>query len=335
MNHTSKPASTVNHRVRKLLLTSLAIAAGAMAAPAFAADYPERPVKIIVNWPAGGPIDIIARVVAARMSTTLKQAFVVENVTGAAGNIGASAVARAQPDGYNILFSIDTPFTMTPLLSTATPYKLTELRPIVLMGSTASTLVVNPATGFKTLPELIAKGKQESLTFSSPGSGGPGHFAALMLSDATGVKVNPIHYRGNAPAVMAVVSGEVQAGILATAGLMPHIKSGKISALAAASSQRSTLLPEVPTAAELGVPGLELEFMFVALVPEKTPDAIVTTLRNGINEALQQPDIRERLKTLDTIPSTLGVNEVAAKLTTTRERYARIIKATGMKGEGQ
>ncbi len=335
MNHTPKSPSIVNHRVRTLLLTGLAIAAGAVSAPALAADYPERPVKIIVNWPAGGPIDIIARVIAARMSTTLKQPFVVENVTGASGNIGASAIARAQPDGYNILFSIDTPFTMTPLLSAATPFKMTDLRPIAMMGSTASTLAVNPGVGIKTLPELIAKGKLEPLTFASPGSGGPGHFAALMLSDATGIKVNPIHYRGNAPAVMALVSGEVQAGILATAGLLPQIKAGKILPLAAAGSQRSSMLPELPTAAEQGVPGLELEFLFLALVPEKTPETIVTTIRTGITEALRQPDIQERLRALDTIPSTLSGADVATRLTTTRERYARIIKATGMKGEGQ
>lgn len=323
-----------SHRRRASLLFALAVAATA-SAPAVAADYPERPVKIIVNWPAGGPIDIIARVVANRMTTTLKQPFVVENVTGASGNIGASAVARARPDGYSILFSIDTPFTMTPLLSADTPFKPTDLKPIAMMGSTASTLAVNPATGLKSLPELIAKGKKETLTFASPGSGGPGHFAALMLADATGVKVNPIHYRGNAPAVMALVSGEVQAGILATAGLLPQVKAGKITPIAAAGSQRSTMLPDLPTAAELGVPGLELEFLFVAFVPEKTPDAIIATLRSGIEEALQQPEIRERLKALDTVPSQLSAADVATKLGATKDRYAKIIKATGMKGESQ
>ncbi|MEO8857977.1 MAG: tripartite tricarboxylate transporter substrate binding protein, partial [Burkholderiaceae bacterium] len=216
---------------RKLLarlLGASALFAGVGHVPAHAADYPDKTVKFIVNFPPGGPLDIIARVVAARLSTTLGQPFVVENVTGASGNIGAAQVARANPDGYTVLVSIDTPFTMTPSLYPATSIKQDELRAVASMGVTGSTIAVNPSLGVNSLKALIDKGQRETITFATAGNGTPGHFAALALADATGIKVNPIHYRGNAPAVLAVVSGEVQAGILSTSGLAPHIKAGKV-----------------------------------------------------------------------------------------------------------
>ncbi len=170
-------------------------------------------------------------------------------------------------------------------------------------------------------------------TFSTAGNGTPGHFAALMLADAAGVKVNPIHYRGNAPAVTALLSGEVQAGILGTAGLLPHIKAGKIKALAVAGSTKSSLLPELPTSAEMGTPGLDLEFMFVAMVPAKTPDAVVATLQKAIAEAVSQPDFGERMRAMDVAPSTMASSAVNDKLLKSRERYLQIVKSAGIKGD--
>ncbi len=298
-----------------------------------AADFPEKSVKIIVNFPPGGPLDVIARQVANRLTTTLKQSVVVENVSGASGNIGAAQVARANPDGYTVLMSIDTPFTMTPALYPDTSVKAEDLRPVAVMGVTGSIVAVHPSLGVTSFRELIERGKREILTFSTAGSGSPGHFAALMLADATGMKINPIHYRGNAPAVLALVSGEVQAGILGTGGLLAHIKAGKLKGLAVAGNSRSGGLPELPTALELGQAGLDLEFMFIAMVPAKTPDAVVSVLQKAIMEATGQADFQERMRGLDVGPSTLAGTAAGDRLAKSRERYAYIVKTTGLKGD--
>lgn len=316
-----------------IFLASCALLVSLTQAPLHAADYPEKTVKIVVNFPPGGPLDIIARQVATRLNQTLKQSFVVENVSGASGNIGAAQVARANPDGYVILMSLDTPFTMTPSLYPDTSVKFDDLRPLAVMGVTGSTVATHPSLGVNSLKELIDKGRREPLTFATAGNGSPGHFAALMLADASGIKVNAIHYRGNAPAVLALVSGEVQAGILGTAGLLPHIKAGKLKALAVAGNSRSSVLADLPTAAELGQAGLEVEFMFVAMVPAKTPDAVVTTLQKAIAEAVGQAEFQERMRAMDIAPWTLAGNAVAERLKKSRQSYADIVKRTGMKGD--
>ena len=320
---------------RRVALQGLAFLcfAAAGVSPLHAVDFPEKSVKIVVNFPPGGPLDMIARQIANRLTTTLKQSVVVENVSGAAGNIGATQVARAKPDGYTILMSIDTPFTMTPALYPDTSVKAEELRPVAVMGVTGSVVAVHPSLGVNSLRELIERGKRDVLTFSTAGSGSPGHFAALMLADATGMKINPIHYRGNAPAVLALVSGEVQAGILGTGGLLPHIKAGKLKALAVAGNNRSSSLPDLPTALEQGQSGLDLEFMFISMVPAKTPDTVVGVLQKAILEATGQADFQERMRGLDVAPSSLTGAAAADRLTKSRERYAYIVKTTGVKGE--
>lgn len=300
---------------------------------AAAADFPDRTIKILVNFPPGGPLDIIARMLAARMTTTLKQGVVVENVSGAAGNIGAAQVARATPDGYTVLLSLDTPFTLTPTLNPTGSVNVADFRPVGLGGVTGSILAVHPSLGVDSLQALIAKGRSQMLTFSTAGNGSPGHFGALMFADAAGIKVNPIHYRGNAPAVLALVSGEVQAGVLGAGGLLPQIKASKVKALAVAGSSRSALLPDLPTAAELGQPGLQLEFMFIAMVPAATSDAVVEILQKSIADAVAQPDYQERMQALDIVRSPLAGPAITARMAEMRSRYAAIVKQTGMRTE--
>ena len=278
--------------MKRLITPTLALTAALAAGPLAAQGFPEKPVRIIVNFPPGGPSDILARSLGEKMSAALKQPFVVEARGGAGGNIGAEAVARSPADGYTVLFSIDTTFTVNPNLYRSMPFKPAELKPLMLMASSGLLVGVNPNVGATSLADFIAIGRRETITFSSGSNGSPGHVAASILQDSAGVKVNHIPYKGNTPAVMAVVTGEVQAGILATTGLLPQVQAGKVKALAVTSRKRSPLMPDVPTTAEAGVPALEFEVLYVAFVPAATPEPVVATLRRRWRTRCARPTCR-------------------------------------------
>jgi tripartite-type tricarboxylate transporter receptor subunit TctC len=317
--------------MKRLITPTLALAAALAAGPLAAQEYPAKPVRFIGNFAAGGPSDILARTLGDKMSAALKQPFVVESRPGAGGNIGAEAVARSTADGYTVLFGIDSTFTVNPNLFKSMPFKLAELKPVMLIASSGLTVGVNPGVGAATLRDFVSKGQSETIAFSSGSNGSPGHVAASILQDTAGVKVNHIPYKGNTPAVMAVVSGEVQAGILATPGFLPQIQAGKVRALAVTSRKRSPLLPDVPTTAEAGVPALEVEVMYLAFVPAATPQPIVATLQKAMADALRAPDVQERLTKLDMVIEGETGAAAEARLARARERYAATIKATGMK----
>jgi tripartite-type tricarboxylate transporter receptor subunit TctC len=319
---------------RSLVAAAICFAAAlpAMSAQAEAA-FPSKPVKFINSFTPGGPSDILARSVAAVLQGVFKQPFVVENKPGASGNIGADMVAKSAPDGYTVLFGIDTTVTVNPHIYKGMPFKPADLKPVMIMASSGLLIGVNPATGFKSLNDLISAGKSKILNFSSAGSGSPGHLASAVLTEATGVKINNIFYKGNTPAVMAVLSGEVDGGVLATPGMLPHVKAGKVTALAVTSRQRSALAPEVPTVGELGLKSLEQEVFYLAMVPAATPDAVVQTLQQAFAQALARPDVQARMKALDMNPESLSGQAAAARLSELSDRYARVIKATGLKVE--
>jgi tripartite-type tricarboxylate transporter receptor subunit TctC len=318
---------------RRTTLAALALSAalGAVLGTAQAQDaYPAKPVKFINNFPPGGPSDILARSVAATLQEMLKQPFVVENKAGAAGNIGADQVAKSPADGYTVLFGIDTTFTINPHLYPAMPFKPADLKPVVIMASSGLLLGVNPGTGIKRFGDLLSQGRARSLNFSSAGNGSPGHLAAAMLGNSTPVKTTHIPYRGNTPAVTAVLSGEVDGGILATPGMLPHVQSGKITALAVTSARRSRLAPQLPTVAELGLKSLEQEVLYLVMVPAATPDAVVQTLAKGITDALQRPDAKERLVKLDLFYEGQTGAAAAQRLADLSARYGQVVRATGI-----
>jgi tripartite-type tricarboxylate transporter receptor subunit TctC len=317
--------------MKRSIVAALAALASVAAGPAAAQGFPEKPVRIVVTFPPGGPSDILARSLGDKLSAALKQPFVIENRAGAGGNVGTEAVARSAPDGYTVLFTIDTPFTVNPNLYRSIPFKPQDLKPLMLIASSGLAVGVHPSVGSASLGDFVTKGRTETLTFSSGSNGSPGHVAASILQDAAGVKVNHIPYKGNTPAVMAIVSGEVQAGILATPGLLPHVQAGKVRALAVTSRKRSPLLPDVPTTAEAGVPALEVEVLYLAFVPAATPPAVATTLQKALAAALAAPDVQERLRRIDLVIEGETGAVVEARLAKARERYAATIKATGMK----
>ncbi|PUE50810.1 TctC [Limnohabitans sp. 2KL-1] len=295
--------------------------------------YPARMVKIVNNFPAGGPSDILARTMAEALQSALKQTFIVDNKAGAGGNVGVDMVAKSPADGYTVLFGIDTAFTVNPHIYKSLPFKPTDLKPVMVMASSGLLVGSFPGTQIKTLKELVAAGKAKTLNFSSGGNGSPGHLAVEIFTDAANIKIQHVPYKGNNPAVTAILSGEVDAGVLATPGMLPHVKAGKINALAVTSRQRSRLTPDVPTVAELGLKGLELEVLYVAMVPAATPDAVVNTLQKAMAEAFQRPDIQARLANLDLFYEGLTGSAAQQRIGDLSSRYARIAKATGMQPE--
>ncbi|MFD0669183.1 tripartite tricarboxylate transporter substrate binding protein [Ramlibacter sp. MAHUQ-53] len=323
---------------RSLLLSRRALGAAVLAlalAPGLAGAqaYPAKTVRFINNFPPGGPADVLARSMAEALQATLKQAFIVENKAGAAGNIGADQVAKAPADGHTVLFGIDTTFTVNPHLYKSMPFRADDLKPVMVLASSGLLVGATPASGWRSMKDLVAAGKVRTLNFSNAGSGSPGHLALEIFKDAAGVRIQHVPYKGNTPAVTALLAGEVEAGALASPGMLPHVKAGKITPLAVTSRQRSRLLPEVPTVAEAGLKELELEVLYVAMVPAATPDAVVQVLHKAMAEALQRPDIQARLASLDLVPEGQAGDAARKRLADLSARYARIVKATGMQAE--
>ncbi len=311
----------------------VAIAACSVTAPAWAQSYPSKPIKFVTNFPAGGPSDFLARTVGEAITTQYKQPVVAENKPGAGGNIGADFVAKSPADGYTVLFGIDTTFTVNPYIYKNMAFKPADLRPIAVMASSGLLVGAHPSTGFKTLKDLIAQGKGKGLNFSSAGSGSPGHLAAEIFMDAAGIKIQHVPYKGNTPAVTAVLAGEVDAGVLATPGMLPHVKTGKITALAVTSRQRSRSAPEIPTVAEVGLKDLELEVLYIAMVPAATPEPVVQLLQKSFMDALKRTDTQNQLTSMDLFYEGLVGPDAAKRLNDQSQRYGRVVKSTGMKVE--
>jgi len=295
------------------------------------AAWPQKPVKFVNSWPAGGPSDILARAVSDVLQKQFNQPFVIDNKPGAAGMVGADLVAKSAPDGHTLLWGIDTTHTINPHIYKSMPFKEDDLKPLVILSSSGLLLGVHPGTGFKSVKDLLQAARQRNLNFSSGGNGSPGHLWVNMINESAGTRLIHIPYRGNSPAVMSVVSGEVDGGTLATPGMLPQVKGGKINALAVTSRQRSPLAPEVPTVAELGLRDLESEVSYVVMVPGNTPEPLMQSLSQAVLGAMARPELQNRLKELDMAYEGLTGSAANKRLQQLSNRYGRIIRATGMK----
>ena len=310
---------------------------GALAqAPAAAlppSGYPAKPVRFVNNFPPGGPSDLLARSVSEYLTAQTRQPFVTENRAGASGNIGAAAVAQSTPDGHTVLFGIDTTFTVNPHIYPQTGFRPQDLRPLMIIASSGLLVGVHPGTGIKSLSDLIAAGKSRTLNFSSGGNGSPGHLATQIFIDAMGVKIQHVPYKGNTPAVTAVAAGEVDGGVLATPGMLPQVRAGRIAALAVTSRERSRAAPELPTVAEAGLAEMQIEVLYGAWIPAATPEPIMQWLQVVFAEAMRRPETQAQLERLDLFYEGITGADAAQRLSETSARYARIIRATNMKVE--
>ena len=316
--------------LRALLMGSLSLLVSS-AAIAQNAPWPSKPVKFVNSWPAGGPSDVLARAVGDVLQKQFGQAFVVDNKPGAAGSVGADLVAKSMPDGYSLLWGIDTTHTINPHIYKSLPFKEADLKPLVVISNSGLLLGVHPSTGYKTVKDFMQAARERSLNFSSGGNGSPGHLWVNMSNVSAATRLVHVPYRGNSPAVMAVVSGEVEGGTLATPGMLPQVKGGKVTALAVTSRKRSRLAPDVPTVAEAGFKDLESEVLYVVMAPGNTPEPLMQTMAKAITDALTRPELQARLNDLDMAYEGLTGTAANARLKNLSDQYGRVIRATGMK----
>ena len=321
---------TPMRRVRLLaaLLSALLLPLGGIAQDK---AWPSKAVRFVNSWPAGGPSDILARAVGDVLQKQFGQPFIIDNKPGAAGNLGADLVAKSAPDGHTLLWGIDTTHTINPHIYKSMPFKESELKPLVILSSSGLLLGVHPGTGIKSARDFMQVARERSLNFSSGGNGSPGHLWVNMANLNTGTRLVHVPYRGNTPAVMAVLGGEVDGGTLATPGMLPHVKAGKITPLAVTSRKRSRLAPDVPTVSELGLKDLESEVLYVVMAPGNTPEPLMQTLAKAITDALARPELQNRLNELDMAPEGLTGSAAVGRLKKLSDQYGRIIRATGMK----
>ena len=297
------------------LMAGLCVAgASCLALAQSAANWPQRPIRIVIPHPPGGPSDLIARTVLERLNATLKQPVILDNRAGAGGNIGAQEAARAAPDGYTWMLGTDTIVTVNPHVYRNMPYKPEDFKPVAILSQFGQTLVCHPSVGVKTVQELITKAKSQPMAYASGGPGVPGHLSMELLQYMGNFDMRHVPYKGPAPATQDVLSGQVPCGLLAGPTVLPHVRAGKLVPLAVSGTTRAPTLPDVPTVAEAGVKGYDAMFTLGLWAPRGVPDDIVAKFRQAWADALLAPDVVERLKQTDQIPVVSTPEAAASQL---------------------
>jgi tripartite-type tricarboxylate transporter receptor subunit TctC len=302
---------------------------------ATAQSYPSRPIKLIVPFPAGGPPDVIARVLADAMSSRLGQTVVVENRVGAGATIGTRLVAIAEPDGYTLLFASTTSLSIAPALFKSVDYDpVKSFAPVASVSVGPMVVVVHPSVPAKTIPELVAHAKANpgKLNYGA-GVAAPPHIAWGLFNTVTGTDIVFIPYRGMAPAMTDLLSGQIQIMIDGTGPLLPHIQEGKIRALAVTGRTRSVDFPQLPTMIESGYPDYVLSFWTGVVAPAGTPADIVAKLNGAIGESLKSPSITASLAKFNVEANITSPPEFATFIAGEAEKWGGIVKATGIKAE--
>jgi tripartite-type tricarboxylate transporter receptor subunit TctC len=304
--------------MRRRAALALALALPGASGAAWAADYPAKPVKIVVPYAPGGGADSVARIVAKKVSENVGQAIVIENKGGAGAILGTDQVAKAEPDGYTLLLGQSGPISINPAVYKSLPYDpVKDFAPITMTTAYPYVLVVNAELPAKTLHELVAlaKSKPDSMNYGSTGVGAANHLVAEMFSSKTGVKMTHVPYRGTALAVGDLLAGQLTMVFADPISALPHIKSGKLRALAVTSLERSPVAPEVPTVAESGYAGFEALAWHGILAPARTPPAVIRKLNEEIVKALKDPATRDLL-----------VNQAMQIVGSTPEEFAAFIQ---------
>ena len=300
---------------------------------AAADDYPLKPMRVIIGYLPGGPVDVVLRPLAQKMTEAIGQPFIIENRPGANGNLGAEFVARAAPDGYTLLMGTMAQLTNNPSLYPKLPFDTAkDFAPISLVATSPGAVVVHPSLPAQSLKELIAlaKTRPAKLNFSSSGNGSANHLAGELFKMLAGVNMTHVPYKGGGPALHAVVAGEIELIVISLPLSLPFLKANRLRALALASQKRSALWPQLPTTAEAGLPGLESNSGPGMLAPAATPKPIITRLHGEIARATNLPELRERYiaQGLELVANT--PDEFAATIRRETARWSKIIKASNI-----
>jgi tripartite-type tricarboxylate transporter receptor subunit TctC len=330
--------------VRSSHLTAIFLVAAALgggswsvgAAPA--QGYPNHMVKLVIPFVAGGPLDITARAIADKLSTSLKQPIVIENRPGAGGNIGTEVIARAAPDGYTLGIVLGTTLTVNPSLYGKFPFDPDkDIRPIAIVTTSGNMLVVHPSVPANSVPEFVTFAKasaarKDPIAYASSGGiGSPGHLVMEYFRLRADFAAVHVPYRGNPPMVLDLVAGQVKVGFVTSAGMVDHVQAGRLKALGVARDRRSPLAPNVPTVAESGYPGFNVENYYVMLAPAGLPGPIAGVLEREVSAALRHPDVIEQLRAMDTTADVIIGAEARARLKADREAWSKVVVAAGMR----
>ena len=307
-----------------------------LGASTHAQSWPSRPITLVVGWPAGGDTDAAARLYAEKLANSLHQPVLVDNRPGASGTIAGSFVAKAAPSGYTLLYTPST-FTLAQHVLKVSPQVAHDVKrdftPIIKDQNIPLVLVASSASGIRSLADLVRNAKAQSLNYGSPGTGTPMHAAAEMLNKAAGIRLNHVPYRGSAPMIVDLLGGQVPVGWATPGVIAGHVKKGTLIPLAVAQAKRSTLLPEVPTLSELGYPSVQLSAWQGLLGPKGLPEPIVIALNSAINQALQVPEVREKLGTLGMEPAGGAPSALLDQIEADTRLYEVQLREIGIKAE--
>ena len=333
MTRVSAPGTDCRKSLYRVFLWQALLCVVALTPPGLnAQQYATRPVRFIVGFPPGTPVDSVARMVGERLTVKWGQPVIVENRVGAAGNIGTEAVARAEPDGYTLLFTVPT-FVINPLLYQKLPFDASRFVPLTVIATFPNILVVHPRVSAASVRDLIALAQKnpDRLNYASTGAGSTLHLTAEMFkSMAGGLKIAHVPYKGGGPMQTAMLAGEVEIAFFNPAGVLPDIRAGKLKALAVTSERRFVSLPDTPTMSEI-LPGFVSVSWWGVLAPPKTPMPIAEKLSAEIAETLKQPRIAKFLADISVDPVGSTPDEMAVFLKKEAERWSSVIRAAGVK----
>jgi tripartite-type tricarboxylate transporter receptor subunit TctC len=317
------------HLVKTVVAASMF---AATATGAFAADYPNKPIRLVVPFSAAGTTDFLARAIAQKLGTNMGTTVIVDNRPGAGGNIGSDIVAKADPDGYTLLLGTVGTHAINASLYKKMPYDtVKDFAPITLVASVPNIVVVHPSVPAKSIKELLAlaKAKPGNLTFASSGNGSSIHLSGELFKSMAGVDMLHVPYKGSGPAVADLVGGQVNLMFDNMPSSLPHVKSGRLRAIAVTGAKRSPAVPDLPTIAESGVPGYDSVAWFGVLAPAGTPPAIVNQLNAEIIKVLKSPDVAHRLSSQGAEPAYNTPEQFSAYIKTEMGKWAKVVKASG------
>jgi tripartite-type tricarboxylate transporter receptor subunit TctC len=320
--------------VRRIHRALIVLALASAATSATAQDYPSKPIRIMVGASAGGLVDIIARTFAQKLQDRSGQSVVVENRTGATGTHSADFVAKSPPDGYNLLLGYPAIMVVLPILNPDIPYNAAkDFAPVVHFGTAANVLVVNNDIPARSVQELVAlaKAKPGTLTYASQGIGSSAHMAAEQFRLAAGIDVVHVPYRGSAPATTDLIGGQVSMMFDNVTFTMPQVKGGKVRALGITADKRVDVLPDVPTMAEAGLPGVQGGVWFTLFAPAGTPPAAIAYLNRQAREIFSAPDVRERFASQGLVLPLGPPEQLGAFVAEERKRWGEVIERAGIK----